>query len=52
MRSKMHATLNLDAGFGQFGDSLDYKVSKFPAGEMYFQCVVPWDVSTVRINII
>ena len=51
MRHKAHATLNLCDGFKQFGKALEFKSGKFPAGEVYFNCVVPFDVSVVRVNI-
>ena len=51
MEYKMQATLNLSKGFGQCGDSLAFEYRKFPAGEVYFNCAVPWDITTVRINI-
>ncbi len=50
MDHKMQATLNLSNGFGQFGNSLDFTKRRFPTGEVYFNCVVPWDISTVRVN--
>jgi ribose-phosphate pyrophosphokinase len=46
----MDATLNLAKDFGQYGDSLEHKVSTFPAGEKYINITVPFGVSSVRIN--
>ena len=46
----MEYTLNLDDGFGQCGDSLEYETSIFPGGEIYIKVQVPSGTKSVRIN--
>lgn len=47
---QIETTLNLSSGFGQCGDSIEFKESLFPAGERYFRVSVPFGVTSVRIN--
>lgn len=47
---QINATLNLSEGFGQCGESIEFKTSKFPAGEMYIKVEVPVVTRSVRIN--
>lgn len=47
---QIQATLNLSEGFGQCGESIDFKTSKFPAGEIYVKVDVPIGTRAVRIN--
>jgi hypothetical protein len=46
----METTLNLHQGFGQCGESLDFKVNLFPAGECYIKIDVPSNTHSCRIN--
>ncbi len=48
--NSMEFTLNLDDGFGQCGDSLEYETSIFPGGEIYIRINVPHNTQSVRIN--
>jgi ribose-phosphate pyrophosphokinase len=47
---QIEATLNLAEEFGQWGVPIDFKTSKFPAGEIYIKVDVPLGTRAVRIN--
>jgi ribose-phosphate pyrophosphokinase len=47
---QIQATLNLSEGFGQCGESIKFKTSTFPAGEIYIKTEVPIGTRAVRIN--
>jgi ribose-phosphate pyrophosphokinase len=47
---QINATLNLAEGFGQCGESIEFKTSKFPAGEIYVRVDVPVGTKAVRVN--
>lgn len=46
----MEYTVNLDDGFGQCGETIQYETSIFPGGEIWIKLNIPVGTNSVRIN--
>jgi ribose-phosphate pyrophosphokinase len=46
----MEYTVNLDYGFGQYGQTIQHQTSIYPGGEIWIKLDVPMGTNSVRIN--